>query len=83
MEAAQLEGVHSGRSRSDCGQRQPTSNPTPANATVPPCEISAVSGSTLASRPVSTVVAKGREQQWVAARGHCKVSKPVGYEAAK
>jgi arylsulfatase len=35
MEAAELEGVHSGLSRSDRGLRHPTSNPTPANATVP------------------------------------------------
>jgi hypothetical protein len=35
MEAAKLEGVHSGLSRSDCGLRQPTPSLTPANATVP------------------------------------------------
>jgi hypothetical protein len=34
MEAAELEGVHSGLSRSDCGLRQPTPSLTPANATV-------------------------------------------------
>jgi hypothetical protein len=31
MEAAKLEGVHSGLSRLDCGLRQPTPTLTPAN----------------------------------------------------
>jgi hypothetical protein len=35
MEAAKLEGVHSGLSRSDCRLRHLTSTLTPANATVP------------------------------------------------